>query len=343
MDQLEYEQMLRRREKLLAFVNGEFAPIEPVPVPKDIASAGWFKESGLANTLKTYAFCGFRLEYALEYTGKLPAALKILLEEEAAGHLDARPVIVAATSGNFGFAAALLTVSVSRVFDIPKFIAVVEPTTSAMKQAFIRRSGATVIVAPQGMTAIQYADETYGQRPGYLVINQYTHPGNLHGQEWVANKIHRTLGLDVSVFVASVGSTASVSGGGYLRKLVPHLKVVGVASMSEEDRVPGSRTEAAAEVGGFDYRSWLSYPLVTSVTKREAFAASDELIGNLIFAGPTSGLAVAGFYHLLSDEYRAGRLDAIRNPSGDIVAVFDFKDPFYVYSEEYDKVLGIRS
>jgi cysteine synthase len=341
MNKLEREQMLQRRQALLTLMEGDFAPIEKVPVSKHVASAIWFKNAGLADILETYGLCCFRFKV---FSGKVVAAFEILLEEEAAGNLADRPVIVAATSGNFGFAGAILTVSESRVFDIPKFIAVVESTTSEGKQAHLRRSGATVVVAPKGTTAIQYATDTYGQRPGHLVINQYTHPGNLHGQEWVAKKIYRSLGDKVSVFVAAVGSTASVAGAGvYLRPRVPHLKVVGVGSMSEDERVPGSRTEKGAEVGGFGYQSLLDYPLVTSVTKRESFEDSDEFISSSISAGPTSGLVRAGFDHLLLDEYQAGRLDAMKNPYGKIVAVFLLMDMFLPYSKEYDDILGIRS
>jgi cysteine synthase len=340
MEKLEYEQMLQRRQDLVELMEGDFAPIERVPIPRHIISAPWFKEAGLEERLETYALCGFRFKV---FSGKLPAAFMILLEELRAGRLDSRPILVAATSGNFGFALAHLTVSESRAFDIPKCIAIVEWNTSAGKKAHLRRSGATVIVAPRGTTAIKYADDNYGNRPGYLVINQYTHPGNLHGQEWVAKKIYRTFGTDIDGFVAAVGSTASIAGAGlYLRELVPHIKIVGVGSMSEDEKVPGSRTEEGAKVGAFDYQSKLSYPLVTTVTKREAFADSDELISSSFSAGPTSGQVRTGFFRLAESERREGRLDAMINPKKISKWVFLFMDMFLPYSEEYDEILGVR-
>jgi cysteine synthase len=322
-------------------MENDFAAVEAVPVPQRIASATWFRDAGLAQVLETHALCCFRFKV---FSGKVVAAFKILLEEEAAGHLAERPVLVAPTSGNFGFAGAILTVSESRVFDIPKFIAVVEYSTPQGKQAHLRRSGATVVIAPKGTTAIEYVVDTYESKPEYLVIDQYTHLGNLRGQEWVAKKIYRNFKDGLSVFVATVGSTGSVAGAAtYLRPHVPNLKIVGIASMSEAERVPGSRTREGAEAGKFNYLSSLSYPLVTSVTKREAFADSADLISASISAGPTAGLTRAGFYHLLQEEYEKGRLDAMTNQYGKIVVVFLLMDMFLPYSQEYDEVLGVHT
>lgn len=335
------EQMLQRRLALHHLMENDFAPVEAVPIPKRIASATWFLDAGLAQVLETHALCCFRFK---AFSGKVVAAFKILLEEEAAGHLAERPVLVVPTSGNFGFAGAILTVSESRVFDIPKFIAVVESSTPQGKQAHLRRSGATVITAPTGTTAIQYVMDTYASKPGHLIIDQYAHLGNLRGQEWVAKKIHRTFKDMLSVFVATVGSTGSVAGAAtYLRPHIPNLKIIGIASMSEAERVPGSRTREGAEAGKFNYQSLLSYPLVTSVTKREAFAYSADLISASISAGPTAGLALAGFYHLLQEEYEKGQLDDMKNQHGKIVVVLLLMDMFLPYSQEYDEVLGVQT
>jgi cysteine synthase len=335
----EKQDMLRRRAELLKLMEGDLAPIEQVPVPEKVASADWFKKAGLNKILTTYALCCFRLKV---FSGKAVAAFKILLEEDLLGNLKETTTLVAATSGNLGFAMAILTVSRSRVFNIRKFIAVVESSTSEGKQAHLRRSGAVVVLAPEGMTAIQYAD-ILGQQPDHHVINQYTHPGNLHGQEWVANKIYRTLGDRTSGFVSAVGSTASVVGAHvYLRPLLPNLKVIGVASMSEAERVPGSRTEKGLEVTGFNYKDALDYKLVTDVTLYEALDDSSEFISDSFSVGPTGGLVRAGFYKLLEEEYKNGRLDAMKNVHGEIVPVFLLMDMFLPYSTEYDKVLGIR-
>ncbi len=337
MNKTEYDRMMQRRRALLELMEGDFAPLETVPVPEYVQCTEWFRDFSLGEILLTMGLCCFRFK---GLSGKVVAAFKILLEEEANGSLADRPILVAATSGNFGFAMAILLVSLSKVFDVRGFIAVVESTTSKGKLAHLHRSGAQVLIAPEGMTAIEYAD-IVGKQPGHRAINQYTHPGNLHGQEWVARKIYRELGNEVSIFAAAVGSTASVVGAHtYLRPLVPHLKVIGMGSMSEAEKVPGSRTEEGLRVTGFDYRSALDYPLITNVSKCEAFADSDGLISSSISGGATSGLVRAGFYKFLRQECEANRLDVLRNPNGDIVAVFLFMDMFLPYSMEYDQVLG---
>jgi cysteine synthase len=169
--------------------------------------------------------------------------------------------------------------------------------------------------------------------------------GNVRGQEWAANKIYRFFKDRLSVFVAAVGSTASIVGAKlYLEKLIPGIKFVGVGSSSKKDKVPGSRPEEDLGVTGFGYEEALAYyKLVTSVSKKEAFEASQELISNGISAGPTSGLTIAGFFKLLEQEYRAGRLNAMKNKYGKIVVCCLFMDMFLPYVEEYDAVLGVAS
>ena len=62
MNKLEREQMLQRRQALLTLMEGDFAPIEKVPVSKHVASAIWFKNAGLADILETYGLCCFRFK-----------------------------------------------------------------------------------------------------------------------------------------------------------------------------------------------------------------------------------------------------------------------------------------
>ena len=339
MTEAECRQMLRRRAALERRMETTYTPIGKVRVPERVASSEWFRKSGLRKTLRTYALLAFMFQ---GFSGKIAAAFKILLEEGAAGNLRSRPIIVAATSGNFGYAMAMLTLSYRKLFEVGGFIAVVESTTSKGKLAHLRRSGAVVKIAPSGMTAIGYADQL-GRQPGYFTINQYTHAGNVRAQRWPAMKIYRRFKDKLSVFVATVGSTASIVGvKQFLEPLLPDLKFVGVGSLSKKEKVPGSRPEEDLTVTGFGYKEALSYyRLVTSVTKHEAFEASQELIKDCYSVGPTSGLTVAGFFKLLEEECKAGRLDAMKNKDGKIVVVFLFMDMFLPYVEEYDEILGV--
>ena len=75
MNKLEREQMLQRRQALLTLMEGDFAPIEKVPVSKHVASAIWFKNAGLADILETYGLCCFRFKV---FSGKVVAAFEIL-------------------------------------------------------------------------------------------------------------------------------------------------------------------------------------------------------------------------------------------------------------------------
>lgn len=339
MTKAEEKQMLKRRRAFERRMETTYTPIEAIRVPANVASAPWFKKARLGRILRPYALLTFRFQ---GLSGKVAAAFRILLEEEAAGHLGEAITVVAATSGNFGFAMAMLLLSYRKLFNVAGFIATVESTTSKGKIAHLRRSGADVRIAPAGTTAIELAEQI-GTRPNHLIINQYTHGGNRRAQRWPAMKIYRRFKDSLSVFVAAVGSTATIVGiKDVLEPLVPGMKFVGVASLNKKQKVPGSRPEEDLDVTEFGYKEALAYyHLVTSVTKLEAFEASQELIKDWHSAGPTSGLAVAGFFKLLEQECKAGRLDAMRNKYGKIVVVFLFMDMFLPYAEEYDEVFGL--
>ena len=123
MTRAEERQMNNRKRALLKRMQTRYAPIRRMRIPTWVASAPWFKESGLVKILEVYALLAFMFE---GFSGKIAAAFKILLEEEEAGHLASKPIIVAATSGNFGFAMAMLLVSLRKAFDVGGFIATVE-------------------------------------------------------------------------------------------------------------------------------------------------------------------------------------------------------------------------
>jgi cysteine synthase len=323
---------------------GDAAPIQRIPIPPSIAFAPWFRDGRLGEIIEPYAVMGFKLPGV---SGKVVAAFKILLALFAAGILTPDTTLVAATSGNFGYAMAILTNirSLVYMFRIKGFIAVVEASTPQGKIDHLRRSGAHIVIAPEGRTAIEVADEL-GKQPGHYVVNQYTDINNVLAQEWVAKAIARAFGNKVSSYVVAMGSGASFAGGHrFLPKLVgKHVKIIGVASMpNKEEKVPGSRSEQGLVQPAFDYQSvpgYADYPLVNNVSKYEAFFAADEYNKALISVGPTGGLASAGFYKVLEQKVKAGHLSDLMNGDGRIVPVFLFMDMFLPYSDEYAKVLG---
>lgn len=353
MQSAEQMEMMARQRRYVDMVENRFAsvaPIERVPIPPSIASAEWFNDFGLARIVKPHGIMGFKFP---GFSGKVVGMLGILLGLQEKEILTPHTTLVAPTSGNLGFAGGLLAGprSLVRAFEIKDFIAVVESTVPEAKKAHLQMSGATVKVAPQGMTAIAYAKQLVTEIPNAYFVDQYTDINNVLAQRWVAQGIQSVQGSKVSAFVCVTGSMASFVGAHrFLPSLVgSHVKILGVASMRNEDgtsdknqKVPASRSLADIVEPGFNYRDvpgYKDYPIIENVSKLEAAIATDEYVRASISAGFTSGQASAGFYKFLEVMAKAGRLSELMNADGDIVPDFLFMDMYLPYATELAKII----
>lgn len=353
MQNAERMEMLARQRGYVDLMENRFvsaAPIERLPIPPDIYSAEWFGDFGLDRIFKPHGIMGFKFS---GFSCKLVGMLGILLGLQGRGILTPETVLVAPTSGNLGFAGGLLAGPRSRVraFEVKDFIAVVESTVPEAKQAHLQMSGATVKVAPAGITAIEYAKQLVAEIPHAYLVDQYTDINNVLAQRWIAQAIQKAQGSTVSSFVCVTGSMASFVGAHrFLPALVgSHVKVLGVASMRDKDgkpdktqKVPGSRSLAEIMEPGFGYRDvphYKDYPVIENVTKREAAIATDEYVRASISVGFTGGLASAGYYKFLEAKAKAGQLHDLMNPDGDIVPDFLFMDMYLPYAAELKKIL----
>jgi cysteine synthase len=346
MQSFELLEMWIRRLKFLDTIENHFAslaPIEKIPVPQGVRSSEWFKDCGLDKILEPYAVMGFKFP---GYSGKVVGMSGILFDLYHKGILNPDVTIGAPTSGNLGGAGALLVGPRSRVriFEAKEFVAFVESTTSEGKKAHLKMSGATVVVAPQGMTAIAYAKE-WAQKKNRYFLDQYTDINNVLAQRYIAQAVYRALGSKVSSFVCAIGSMASFVGAHrFLPSLAgSHVKILGVASMlDKKEKVPGSRSRLEIVESGFGYKEvagYEDYPLIENVSKYEAAVATDEYVRSSISVGWTGGLASAGYYKLLEAKAKSNSLGDLMNPEGQIVPVFLFMDMYLPYAIELTEMV----
>lgn len=347
MQSAEQMEMAARQWRYVDTMENHFvsaAPIEEVPIPPNVLSAEWFMDFKLDRIFKPRAIMGFKMR---GFSGKAVGMLAILLGLQERGILTPETTLIAPTSGNLGFAGGLLAGPRSRVraFEVKDFIAVVESTVPEAKQAHLRMSGATVKVAPKGMTAIEYAKQLVAEIPHAYFVDQYTDINNVLAQRWIAQAIQRAQGSRISAYVCATGSMASFVGAHrFLPSLVgSHVKILGVASMREkEEKVPGSRSLLEIVEPGFNYRNvpgYDKYPIIENVSKLEAAIATDEYVRASISAGFTSGLVSAGWYKFLEMMAKAGRLGEIMNPWGEIDVDFLFMDMYLPYALELSKLI----
>ncbi|MHB8660442.1 MAG: PLP-dependent lyase/thiolase [Minisyncoccota bacterium] len=322
-----------RRKQLFALLEQELPPLAEVPIPDAVKEASWFKDSGIQKILSVYAFVGGRMRAA---NGKLPAVFKAWLIDEEEGKFKNRPIVIGPTSGNWGLVSGL----VASVFNVKGFKAVIGSDVPEGKRAHLQTSGAGIIVAPEGVSPIDYANKL-AKKPGYHLINQYTHRGTYEGGKWTMSHIDRELrGMKKkpSIFAAVTGTCGTLMAADlYLRKARhPKLKIFGVAAMSKAENVPGSRypekLAALKKIGGFPYEEIIELPLITSVTRDRAYALNAELYQKYFFSvGPTAALLIAGFYDRLREHYERGTIDSLKNKDGKIVAVLYFMDMHLPY------------
>jgi cysteine synthase len=324
------------RKQVLDVLEHGLPSLIEVPIPNAVKTASWFKNSRIQRILSVYAFEGGRIRAA---NGKLPSVFKAWLIDEEEGKFKNRPIVIGPTSGNWG----LISGFIAPLFNVAEFQAVVGSDVPEGKLVHVKSSGAKVIVAPEGVPAIDYALEL-SKKPGYHLINQYTHRGTYEGGKWTMNHIRRELrrlGKKLSIFAAVTGTCGTLMAADlYLRKThQPTLKIFGVAAMSKAEDVPGSRypekLAALKKIGGFPYESIIELPLVASVTRERAYALDAELLQeHFLSVGPTATLLIAGFYDRLQEHYERGTIDSLKNKDGKIVAVLYFMDRHLPYLED---------
>jgi cysteine synthase len=332
MRNLNPNEKLERRRRVLHLVERDLPSLRRVPIPKSVREADWFRSANIENILKVYAFPGFGMG---TFSGKIFPALEAWLMDEAAGKFESNPIVIGATSGNWGKDSALI----APMFSVKGFRAVVNKSIPKGKLVHLRAHGAEVEFAPEGIPATDYVYKL-AKLPGYHLIDQYVHEGSISGHRWsmghIAREMEDKMGSDSFIFGAVTGTTSTLMAAD---RYLPNAQLFGVASMSRKEKVPGSRSpedlDELKRIGGFPYQTVLDFPLITTVTRAEAYAVNVDLVQRaLIPVGPTGALLEAGFYHLLRGRIESGELDALKNESGSIVAVLFFMDSWLPYLDD---------
>jgi cystathionine beta-synthase len=257
-------------------------------------------------------------------------AIQILDDAERSGALKPGATIVEATSGNTG-AGLAMTAAVrgySCVFVLPD-------KQSEEKRAALRAYGAKVVVTPTNVTpedprsyyrvSRRIADET----PGAFYANQYHNPSNPAAHyASTGPELWSQLDGRIDVFVCGLGTGGTVSGTSrYLKERDPSVRTVGVdpvGSLYYDYFRTGQLTEPFAYVIegiGEDFLpSTMDFQYVDDVVRvadQESFLMTRRLAREEgIFAGVSSGAAVAGALKWVAANDREGLVVVILLPDG---------------------------
>lgn len=267
--------------------------------------------------------------------GKGVPAFKILLMERLAGNLPVGSTVIVPSSGNTVVSIAFL----KHHFGLRAVIAVIERSTDQGKQDQIWKAGAKIMYPDpeRKETAIQAA-KRIAQETGWTLIDQYVHVGSWLGHyEGTVPHIMRETHEEVSVICAAAGTTSMVYGAErYCLDHAPHVKVLGVASMSDEQKVSGSRSPKGLEEVGFPYKK-LRIPLLTNARKDNSYRRSLNMVRGFVPVGPTGGLAVEGSMLDFQRKWEEGSIKDYLNAAGKLFVVYVGMDMHLTYN--YREVL----
>ena len=210
---------------------------------------------------------------------------------EAAGELTPEKTIIEATSGNTGIGLAL----VAAVKGYRLLLAMPESASEERKR-ILRALGAELLLTPahQGTDgAIEEAYRLARENPDkYFLPDQFNNPANPLSHKATAQEIWEQTGGQVTMVVATIGTTGTLMGlFRELKKFNPAIKVVGVEPFMGH-AIQGLKNLKESYVPGLFDKSQTDE--MVNVEDEEAFDTARRLARQEgLFLGMSSGAAVA--------------------------------------------------
>lgn len=165
------------------------------------------------------------------------AALNLIRQAEASGHLVPGARLIEATSGNTGIALAM--VAASRGY---RMRLIMPSNMSQERRDAMQAYGAELVLVEEGMEAARDLALAMQARGEGLVLDQFNNPANPDAHyRSTGPEIWRQSGGAVTHFVSAMGTTGTITGvSRFLKEKNPNVVVVG-AQPQEGSRIPGIR------------------------------------------------------------------------------------------------------
>ncbi len=250
----------------------------------------------------------------------------LLADAEEKGILDEVKQLVEPTSGNTGFALAMI--ANAKGYSLKATISSMVPME---KRTLLRFFGCDVLEvedtlcpapgAPEG--AIALAMET-AQKPEFHMLNQYVNEANPNSHYITTGpEVWKQTEHKITHFVAALGTCGTLTGAGtYLKEKNSSIQLIGVHPEEGHD-IPGVRSIIQLQQTKL-FRPEL-YDQLVEVSNREAFDLCLKINREeSIIAGPSSGLALAGAIKVIQDKE-------------DAVVVVIFPDNAFKYASSFQR------
>lgn len=264
-----------------------------------------------------------------------------MLDAIPKGELKKIRHLVEYSSGNTAVSLGVL----AHHFGIPNTHVIITPDVPKNKQNLLKLLGVNVIIS-NGPACPDVCAQTggiwdagkMGEKPGWKNLNQYVNRDNPKASgEVIGRELWQQLGGRTSILFASLGTGGTVLGvGSYLKKKIANLYII-ATSIKRGSSIPGPRGEDATKKLGFPWEKVVDLEL--PIAEKPAFSASLKLIREGIFAGPSTGMQLAGILEFVRKAKAQKRLSAFRGQGGAINIVLIACDTMLPYIEDYFAVL----
>ena len=273
--------------------------------------------------------------------GSIKDRAGVYMCERASAKGDLLPggIIVESTSGNTGVGVCLY----ANTHNHP-CIFVMADKQSCEKIAYLKAFGAKVIICPTDVASDDprsYCSVAadLASKLGALYLDQNNNPDNTecHYRQ-TGPEIYRQTEGDFDVLVAGVGTGGTISGiGRYLKERNPAIRVVGVdctgsviAGFRRTGKVYGQAPYHLEGLGGSSIPSNIDFDVIDHfeiIGDAESFRMTrDLLLREGIYAGGSSGAAVAAALNYVKNSSEGKRILVILPDSGDRYAAKIFND-----------------
>ncbi len=276
-----------------------------------------------------------KLEY-LNPTGSIKdrVALKMILDAEARGVLEAGDTILEASTGNTGTA-------ISFIGTLKGYKVVIYETTpgrmSEEKKHLMESFGAEVKFTTPELYKKHTGDvlgpdvSVPGRRiclalekssPGFYWARQFASMSSVEAQKETGKEILIQMNGEMDGFVASIGTGGTLMGVGLaLKEQLPNVKVVGAAPARSAPKKPGQNYPSSDVDGGIITEMLKQEDLIdeiVQVTDEEAIAMTLRLWREEgVFAGVSSGANIVAAISLAKKLGKGSKIVTVMHDSGD--------------------------